>query len=465
MARPTRCRTMSLCGVVALAWLAAPPLLAAALTLEVDAGAADRVETPVCVEITLPADLAEVPAAELVAELQGPDGKVPGQLVPAAEKGKATVCWIVGSLEAGQKAAYKATVSRGKPDAKGFVFQDQPGQFLDLLFDGRKVTRLMYARDASTKEKHFLTYKPFTHVFDSKGERVITNDHGQPFPHHRGIFIGWRVKLGDGKLAYNFWEMAGGICQRVEKFTEQDAGPVLGRLRALIRWEDPKGQPVILEEREITVYRRSQPELLLDFVSTLRSQAGDLLLDGDPEHGGCQFRASDEVRTSFKLPEAPVVERGKDVEFVSRGEVVRVPKETYRKDPAYKALNEEFKKKALEQIKAEGKDTRYLLPPGMKEGTKGTLDMPWATVSFALGDSRFNVAHLNHPTNPKGTIYSANRDYGRFGAFPRTPLEADQPLVLRYRFFVREAPTPLAADEAQRLYADFASPPQVTVKP
>ena len=465
MVGETRRRMMSLCSAFALAWLATPPLLAAALTLEVDAGATDRAETPVSAEIALPADLADAPAAELVAELEGPEGKVPGQLVPAAEKGKATLCWIVGLLKAGQKAAYKATLSRGKGEAKGFVLQDQPGQLLDLLFDGRRVTRFMYARDASTKEKNFLTYKPFLHVFDSKGERVITNDHGQPFPHHRGIFLGWRVKMGDGKTAYNFWEMAGGVCQRVDKFTEQDAGPVLGRLRAAIRWEDPKGQPVILEERELTVHRQSKPELLLDFVSTLRSQAGDLLLDGDPEHGGCQFRASDEVRTAFKLPEAPVVDHGKDVEFVAKGVTVRVPKDAYRKDPAYKAYSEEFKKKAVDQIKAEGKDTRYLLPPGMKEGLKGTVDMPWATVSLTIGDSRFNIAHLNHPTNPKGTIYSANRDYGRFGAFPKTPLKADQPLVVRYRFFVREAATPLTADEAQRLYADFATPPQITVRP
>ncbi len=91
--------------------------------------------------------------------------------------------------------------------------------------------------------------------------------------------------------------------------------------------------------------------------------------------------------------------------------------------------------------------------------------MPWATVSLCIGDSRFSVAHLNHPSNPKGTIYSANRDYGRFGAFPRVPLKAGETLVLRYRYFVREAPTPLTADEAQRLYADFATPPQVTLKP
>ena len=113
----------------------------------------------------------------------------------------------------------------------------------------------------------------------------------------------------------------------------------------------------------------------------------------------------------------------------------------------------------LEQIKQETAASRIFLY------MKGTPDMPWASVSFYLNGSRFNVAELNAPENPKGTIFSANRDYGRFGAFPKTELKADQPLTLRYRFFVREGQDALTADEVQRLFDDFAKLPKVTVKP
>jgi hypothetical protein len=401
----------------ALLALLAKPASAFDVTIEVEAGESDRIETPVCAPIVLPA----APGPDVVVELEGPEGKAPGQLAVGNEKGS-WVLWWVASVKKGQKATYRAKIEKGNPPKDAFAFQDEKGQCLDLLFGGRKVTRFMYAYDTSTKERRFETYKCFTHVFDSKGERLITNGHGGPFPHHRGIFIGWtRVTLPDGKTRCNFWEMGGGVCQRLDKLASQEAGPVLGRMQALVRWEDSKGEPVILEEREIAVYRQSKPELLLDFVSTLRSQKGDLMLDGDPEHGGCQFRAHSDVGAQFKDPRNPA-------------------------------------------SGTTGRETKYLLLPGMKEGAKGTLDMPWAAVSFVLGESRFNVAHLNHPENPKGTAYSANRPYGRFGAFPRTTLKADQPLTLRYRFLVREGQEPLTADEAQRLYDDFAKPPKVAAR-
>jgi len=393
-----------------LAVLAAQPLVAGEIVLKVAAGKSNRIETPVCAEIALPADLANVPPGELTVQLEGPGGKTPGQVVPAAEKGKAVLWWIV-SLKAGQKAAYRATIARGKPTGTLFTFQDQRGQHLDLLFGGRRVTRLMYAYDTSTRQRRFQTYKVFLHVFDSRGEREITNDWRPQFPHHRGIFIGWNgTRLPDGR-GYDFWHMGRGVTQRLERFAAQQAGPVAGRMVALIRWADPKGEAVIMEEREITVYRQSKPEILLDFVSTLRSQVGGAIkLEGDPEHAGCQFRAHSDVSKSYQ------------------------------------------------------RETRYLLRPGMREGTRGTRDMPWAVMSFRLGESRFNVAHLNHPANPKGTVYSANRRYGRFGAFPKSVVKADEPLVLRYRFYVREGQEPLTVEAAQRLHDDFATPPRVTVK-
>ena len=99
--------------------------------------------------------------------------------------------------EAGMNKALLHYYFRSKENLFRAVFKDIFTKFFS------KVKETIFS-DASTKEKSFLTYKPFLHVFDSKGERVITNDHGQPFPHHRGIFIGWRVKLGDAKTAYNF---------------------------------------------------------------------------------------------------------------------------------------------------------------------------------------------------------------------------------------------------------------------
>lgn len=388
---------------VAVLALAALPARAVEVTLEVEAGESDRVETPVCAPIALPAAL----GPDVVVEVEGPGGKAPGQLIPGTGKGSATLVWLV-SLKKGEKATYRARIEKGAPPENAFAFQDEKGEHLDLLFGGRKVTRFMYAFNPDPA-KRFPTAKPFTHVFDSKGETIITSPGGEPYPHHRGIYIGWsRTKLPDGK-SYDFWHVRS-VWQRVEKPIATLAGPVLGRMTAEVLWEIKENTPVVLEERTVTVYRQSKPELLLDFVSVLHSKAdGDIQLDGDPEHAGAQFRAHPDV------------------------------------------------------AKAQA-ETKYVLPPDSREGAKGTLDMPWASMAFKLGEQRFAVAHLNHPENPKGTVYSANRKYGRFGAFPRATIKADEPLTFRYRYYVRETPEPLTVEEVQRLHADFARPPRVTAK-
>jgi len=380
------------------------PARAVEVTLEVEAGDSDRVETPVCAPIMLPA----TPGLDVAVEVEGPGGKVPGQLVPGAEKGSTMLAWLV-TLKKGEKATYKAKIEKGTPP-KGFAFEDAKDTHLDLLFDGRKVTRFMYAfTDDPDGKKRFPNAKPFTHVFDAKGQDVITSPGGQPYPHHRGIFLGYKVKLPAGPT-YDFWHVQN-VWQRLDKFTRQDAGPVLGRMTALVNWCDPKGEPVLVEERTITVYRQSKPEVLLDFVSTLASKMGDLELGGDPEHAGCQYRAHFEVGTAENK-----------------------------------------------------KNTKYVFPPEMKPGGGGTKDMPWAAVQYTLRGSAFEVAHLNHPDNPKGAIYSAYRDYGRFGSYAPMKLAADKPLTLRYRIYAREAPDALTQAEVQRLYDDFAKPPKVTVK-
>ncbi|MFW6161692.1 MAG: DUF6807 family protein [Planctomycetota bacterium] len=410
------------------AWVAAAAVAlmaaeaaAGGLDIKVVAGDTDRIDTPVCVEVPEAKVLAEldmdkqVPLSTLVAQdqltvtLTGPKGTFPPGQIEVPEDGKARLWFVLPKLEAGKTVYFKAMVKRREPKwKKAFEFQDEKGDHLDLLFAGRKVTRFMYEfEDTDDAKKRFPTAKPFTHVFDAARERVITSPGGSPYPHHRGIFLGYKVGV-NGKR-YDFWHVRR-VWQRVEEIAETEAGPVFGQMSAIVKWEIKEDEPVITEERTITVYRQDKPEVLLDFVATLRSEAGDLDLGGDPEHAGCQFR-----------PHPEVAKRGKE--------------------------------------------TKYVHPPGMKPGRGGTKDMPWSTISFALGDSRFNVAHLNHPDNPKGTIYSAYRPYGRFGAFAPTKLPAGESLTLRYRIYVREGKdAALTVEEAQRLYADFAHPPTATVE-
>jgi hypothetical protein len=69
---------------------------------------------------------------------------------------------------------------------------------------------------------------------------------------------------------------------------------------------------------------------------------------------------------------------------------------------------------------------------------------------------------MNHPDNPKQTLYSAYRDYGRFGAFFKKEIGAGETLTLRYRIWVVEGEMPERQELASR-YSAFVDSPKVEV--
>jgi len=295
----------------------------------------------------------------------------------------------------------------GVAPGAGFSWSQKEGEYIDLLYNGRKLTRYMYAYDTSNEQRRFETYKPFLHVFDENGEKLLTNgpdgEHPYPkknitYPHHRGIFIGWR-RLGFGGRYYDTWHMQ--VPQVHQRFLERTAGPDKATLTALIHWNDEQGKPMVEERRRMTVYRPSgKTILLLDVETELRAVRGEVKLDGDPEHAGLQYRAHNDVASG---------------------------------GPEVKA--------------------RYLFH---KEGInpRRDKDLPWVAMEYGLNGKRYTVEYMNHPGNPKGTIYSAYRDYGRFGAFFKHVLPAGQSLKLRYRIWVGKGQMP-SRQELARRYRSF----------
>jgi hypothetical protein len=49
---------------------------------------------------------------------------------------------------------------------------------------------------------------------------------------------------------------------------------------------------------------------------------------------------------------------------------------------------------------------------------------------------------MNAPTNPKGTVHSAYRDYGRFGAFFEKEIKKGDALELDYGFLILDGKLP-----------------------
>jgi len=396
------------------------------IRLKVSGAKVDCVDVPVHTVIDLPESFASVPVEEInvFVMLTGRGssrvyGKhLPGQIVKSSDK-KAELWWVVPRAEAGIATRWTAVLNRRqKEDKEVFSWKDTKGQYLDLLFDGRKVTRYMYALDRSTKQRVLETYKTFLHVFDAAGENLLTNgpDGLHPYmtnkilyPHHRGIFIGWNRLEFEGEI-YDFWHMGEqGRVQKAERFLELTAGPVLARSNSLVHWNDKDGRTIIAEQRKTTVFRQSEPTiLLLEFLTELKAVNGDVFLDGDPEHAGFQYRPHDDVAKGDK-----------DV------------KATYL-----------FHKDGI--------------------NPKKDKDLPWAAMSYGLNGRRYSVLYMDYPDNPKPVVYSAYRDYGRFGAFFKKKINADDTLTLRYRLWIVESEMPERQVLADK-YSAFIEGPKVEV--
>jgi len=409
--KSTRCITI-VAIIVLLISISGAAASAGQFKIQLSPPKADCLDVPVVCAIELPDALADVDCSLLnvVVRQDGVSGDICGQIIRTAD-GRARLCWVAPKIAAGKSTSWTATVTRAKA-ASGFTWKDNPGRYLDLLFDGRKVTRYMYAHDKSTPQRLHETYKVFHHVFDAEGKNVITKgpDGQTPYEkglytHHRGIFIGWN-KLKCRGQQYDFWHMKDVFLVH-QKFENMIAGPVAGSSTAVIHWIDKKGAPVIEERRTTTVFRQGDPTiLLLEFNTALKAVNGDVILDGDPEHAGFQYRPHNDVAAGPK------------------------------------------------DVKA-----RYLFHTDGIDAHKDR-NLPWVAMSYGLNGKRYSVLHMNHPDNPRPSVYSAYRDYGRFGAFFKDEIKSGQSLNLKYRILVVPGDLP-ERDEMAARYLAFVDGPKV----
>lgn len=312
--------------------------------------------------------------------------------------------WILALIA----LALGAGVARAE-DAAGFAFKEHgPGQ-LDVLQDGRIAGRYQFAHDPATPAKRAETYKTYLHVFDAAGEAPITKGPGGDYTHHRGIFIGWMKIACNGKT-YDRWHMKGGD-QIHQTFAAQQAGADSAVLSSVVHWMNETNQPLLEETRTMTFRRAPAPGCaLIDLETKLTAVAGDLTLDGDPEHAGIQFRPAQEVDRA---------------------------------------------------------QTVYTFP-GAAADPKKDRDLAWLGETFTLKGKAYSVVAFNHPANPTGTRASAYRDYGRFGYFPVAPIKKGETLTLKYRFWVAEGAMPSAAAiqaVGNAFTGQDTKPGPVTVKP
>ena len=352
-------------------------------------------EIPVHTEIQLPARFQDVPDNELSVTLKTKDGAfsdLPGQ-VTETETGKRELWWILPETSTGNPIEWDAKIKIDTTQQKtGFKWEDTPNKHLDLFLDGRRVFRYSYELDEHLTKDHTLTErnKPFYHIYDLQGTNKITNGPEEGvWSHHRGIMIGWR-DVGFQGQELSFWGMEDLTVQKHIKFIKNVAGPVLAQTEALIHWNDSTGTTIIEEIRQATIYRQSPPDLiLLDFTSTLKAVNGAVSLNGNAEHGGVQFRAHNDVAEGAPGSEKPTYYFHQD-----------------NIDP------------------------------------HNDYNLPWVGMSYGLNNKTYSILEMDNPDNPKPAIWSAYRDYGRFGPFFSKNLKANESFTIHHRFWMSEEEMP-----------------------
>ncbi|MFK5923157.1 MAG: PmoA family protein [Verrucomicrobiota bacterium] len=287
--------------------------------------------------------------------------------------------------------------------AEGFSISAVKGENVTVEYNGKPVVKLMTANDKSSEQKAHETYKVYLHVMDptdAKGEKTITKGVGDPYTHHRGIYIGWSKTKIDGK-SYDTWHMKNGVRQEFAKIISQKATAGSATFTAAINWI--VGEELLLSEQRTFEVRKLDEDgaFILDTTSQITAVKADAELNGDPEHAGCQFRASAEV--------------------------------------------------------AKNKSAKYLFPTGKMSAKEVTesRDMPWAAMTFETGGKSYHVQHMSHPSLPKPLRYSAYRDYGRFGSFFVTTIKKGESETFKVRFFISPGAFPDSMLEDSKRRSEF----------
>lgn len=396
-------------------------------TITVAAGKVDRVQSPIAVPVQLPAGQEKVQVVELTdsngKKIVGQITK-PSLLAPAGTT--AELNFILPQLAAGQSATFTVSertaadatgrsfrwVDTSKAKAEGEVHGEQSRE---LQLGSKPVMRYMYTKlDESSKDARMATYKPYHHLYDPAGKRYLTKGPGGVFPHHRGLYFGFnRISYGEKQTA-DTWHCNGGEDESHVEFLNEEAGPVLGRHRMTIHWNGKKKDTFAVETREMTAYN-TPAGTLIEFATKLESKVGPVRLDGDPQHAGFQFRATQDVPDN-------------------------TAKQTY-----------------YLRTDGPGQPGKFRNWPADKQHA----NLPWNALSIVVDDQRYTVCYLDRPENPKEARFS-ERDYGRFGSYFEYDLDASHPLLLNYRIWLQAGE--MVASDVQRLDDDFTQKTLVNVQ-
>ncbi len=272
-------------------------------TLTVEAGPYTRVDTPVSVPLaTVPQAVANQPLSLL--EMKGSERvRVPAQL----EQGPAPrLHWIIsGTLPAGEERTYELVAGDVKTDRVVSTVKGEKD--LEISVGDDKVLRYHHAMVPPPKDlgripearRPLYNHNAFIHPLWSTRGTVLTDIHPPDHIHHLGIWMPWTHTNYEGKMV-DFWNVGDGTgTVRFAEYLGTTSGPVYGGFRAEqdhVALKTSKGEQTILKEVwDVRVYNVGGPQKgywLVDFQSTQRCVADEPLIQEEYRYGGFGFRAT-----------------------------------------------------------------------------------------------------------------------------------------------------------------------------
>jgi methane monooxygenase PmoA-like len=391
------------------------PTPAEVLEVEVSAGAHDRKDTPVSVEV--PGGNGSMRLVEVVGGAERP---APAQLEPSSAGSSSRAFWILaGETPAGKSRRFRLTFSADPNDPVPAGLSPElldSGKDLEVKLGGRSVLRYHYAKvpppDPSIPA--IQTRNAYLHPLWSPGGQVLTMDYPKNHLHHRGVWFPW-VKTGFEGRHPDFWNLGDGTgTVEFEGLDRKIQGPVFAGFQVRQRHLDlkaPGGPKEVLKERWTVRAYAAGGEKAGYFLFDLDSDqdcAGPSPLELEEyRYGGLGFRGS----------------------WDWEGDNVRI-----------------FTSEGKGRLNGEGSTARWL-------DISGPVGGKWAGVTILGSPENFRApqAVRVHPTEP-----FVNFAPVKTGAFEIAPGKTYRS---RYRFYLHD--DVLRADEAERVWLDYADPPKV----
>jgi len=335
------------------------------------------------------------------------------------EEGNPAKLWFVlsGKTAAGTKRRFELfKASKGKG---GGVSVKKGEKYYDIMQGGTKVLRYHHAiMPPPAGQDKLYERSGFIHPLWSPKGAVLTNIHPSDHIHHMGIWMPWTHTKFEGKVV-DFWNLKSGQgTVRFKRFVSTTEGPVFGGFEAEqehVALQTESGEKVVLKEVwDVRVYNvggAKEGYWLWDFKSTQRCVADSPLHQDKYRYGGFGFRGAAEWRDE------------KTSHLTSEGKT---------------------------RENAHGTRARWC-------DASGKID-EWQGVTFYSHPGNFQ-----HPEPMR--IWPPGMHDVFFNFCPSQATEWEmkpgEDHVFRYRLYVHEGKVTVAA--AERVWADYAEPPKVTL--